>query len=60
MKFPNLKQWLWIVVFAVLTVLLRHNVELKGWIWWVIAVVFAVIYGVLGDRDDSDDVSGDE
>lgn len=60
MKFPNLKQFLWIVVFAVTTVIIRHTVKLESWVWWVIAIVFAVVYGVLSDGDDSDETDGEE
>lgn len=57
---PNVIQWLWIVAFAIVYVLLRHSVRLDNWVWWVIAVVFFAIYGLLGDKEDDEDDLGDE
>ena len=47
-KLPNWKQFLWIVVFATISVLLRHaGVITANWIWWVLAIVFVTVYGFL-------------
>jgi len=58
--FPNWKQLLWIVVFAVASVLLRSNFILANWVWWVLAFVFVGVYELLSTKGDKGDKPSDE
>ena len=55
MKFLNWKQFLWIVIYATIVVLVRHNiVEMPNWVWWVVAIVFVIVFELLSTRKDKD------
>lgn len=60
-KLPNWKQLLCVVVFSVISALLRHSEVITAkWIWWVIAFAFVAVYEVLSTKEkQKEDDEGD-
>lgn len=59
-KLPNWKQILWIVVFAVISVLLRSGEVIESnWIWWVIAIAFVAVYELLATRSEEQEADSE-
>ena len=60
-KLPNWKQLLWIVIFSVISVFLRHSETITAnWIWWALAFVFVFIYGLLATNETQEEEKDDK